>query len=134
VGRMVARKARQSRRSERVQGSGSQRSLHVGFAAVHHRTVRVTWLNHKTKTRGSTGGDGIREHREASMPEGTWRDRGSCVGRTWTAAKVWLCDEEKCYMTYFPLRGFYLKLCNRGIFVFRLPAYNLRGERMAAIS
>jgi hypothetical protein len=42
------------------------RSLHAGFAAVHHKTGRLTWLNHKTKTGGSTGGDGIRAHREAS--------------------------------------------------------------------
>jgi hypothetical protein len=38
----------------------------VWFAAVHHKTVGVTWLSHKTKTGGSVGGDGIRVHREAS--------------------------------------------------------------------
>jgi hypothetical protein len=31
----------------------------AGFAAVHHKTVGVTWLSHKTKIGGSTGGDGI---------------------------------------------------------------------------
>jgi hypothetical protein len=62
----VARKARRSHRSELVQGSGSQLSLHVGFAAVHHKTGRVTWLSHKTKTGGSVGRDGIRARREAS--------------------------------------------------------------------
>jgi hypothetical protein len=42
------------------------RSLHAGFAVVHHKTGRVTWLSHKTKTGGSVGGDGIRVRREAS--------------------------------------------------------------------
>jgi hypothetical protein len=65
------------------------------------------------------------------MPVGTWRDRRACVGRTQTAMKAWPRDEEKCYMTYLPLRGLYLKLCNRGSFVFRLSQYILRGERMA---
>jgi hypothetical protein len=23
-----------------------------------------------------------------------------------TAAKAWSCDEEECYLTYLPLRGF----------------------------
>jgi hypothetical protein len=41
AGRMVARKARQSHRLEPVQGSGHNRSLHAGFAAVHQKTV---WL------------------------------------------------------------------------------------------
>jgi hypothetical protein len=36
------------------------------FTAVHHKTVRVTWLSHKTKIGGSAGGDGIRARREAS--------------------------------------------------------------------
>jgi hypothetical protein len=39
---------------------------YVGFAVVHHKTVGVTWLSHKTKTRGSVGGAGIRPRREAS--------------------------------------------------------------------
>jgi hypothetical protein len=38
----------------------------AGFAAVHHKTVGVTWLRHKTKTGGSTGVDGIRARRETS--------------------------------------------------------------------
>jgi hypothetical protein len=33
---------------------------------VHQKTVKVTWLSHKTKTEGSAGGDGIRVRREAS--------------------------------------------------------------------
>jgi hypothetical protein len=32
----------------------------AGFAAVHHKTVRVTWLSHKTKTGGLAGVDEIR--------------------------------------------------------------------------
>jgi hypothetical protein len=38
----------------------------AGFTAVHHKTVGVTWLSHKTKTGGSAGEDGIRARREAS--------------------------------------------------------------------
>jgi hypothetical protein len=34
--------------------------------AVHHKTVEITWLSHKTKTGGSAGEDGIRVRREAS--------------------------------------------------------------------
>jgi hypothetical protein len=60
------------------------------------------------------GGDGIRAHREASMPTDTWRDRRACVGRTRTAATAWPCDEEECYMTYLPLRGLYHNLSARG--------------------
>jgi hypothetical protein len=37
----------------------------TGFAVVHHKTVGVTWLSHKTKTEGSTGGDGIWACQEA---------------------------------------------------------------------
>jgi hypothetical protein len=38
----------------------------AGFVIVHHKTVKVTWLSHKTKTRDSAGGDRIRARREAS--------------------------------------------------------------------
>jgi hypothetical protein len=39
AGRVVARKARRSRRPELVQVAAHNRSLHAGFAAVHHKTV-----------------------------------------------------------------------------------------------
>jgi hypothetical protein len=32
------------------------------------------------------------------------------------------------------IRGMYFLLCNRGSFVFRLPPYKLRGERMSTLS
>jgi hypothetical protein len=64
------------------------------------------------------GGDGIWARRETSMPADTWRDRSACIGTMHTAAKVWLCDEEECYMTYLPLRGLYLNLSARGSLVF----------------
>jgi hypothetical protein len=38
----------------------------AGFTAVHHKTIRVTWLSHKTKIGASAGGDGIWARREAS--------------------------------------------------------------------
>jgi hypothetical protein len=114
----------------RCRVTAHDRSLHAECAAVHPKAGRVTWLNHKTKTGGSAGGDGIRARREASMLAGTWRDHRACVGRTQTAAKAWPCDEEKCYMSYLPLRDLYLKLCNRGSFVFRMSPYILRGVMM----
>jgi hypothetical protein len=118
----------------RCRVAAHNRSLHAGFAAVHHKTGQVTWLNHKTKTGDSADGDGLWARREALISAITWRDHRACVGRTRAAAKAWPCDEEKYYMTYLPLRGLYLNLCNRGSFVFQLPPYKHRGERMAAIS
>jgi hypothetical protein len=105
AGRMVARKARRSRRSEPVQGSGSQPESERGVCVGSPENRRVTWLSHKTKTAGSAGRDGIRVRREASMPADAWRDRRACVGRTRSEATAWLCNEEDCYMTYLPLRG-----------------------------
>jgi hypothetical protein len=105
AGRMVARKARRSRRLEPVQGSGSRPEFARGVCDGSPENHRITWLCHKTKTRGSAGGDGIRAHREASMPADVWRDRKTCVRRTRSAATAWPCDEEECYMIYLPLRG-----------------------------
>jgi hypothetical protein len=99
------KKARQSRRSEPVQSSGSQPESARGVRGRSPENRRVTWLSHKTKTGGSAGGDGIRVRREASMPADAWRDRRACVGRTRSAAMAWPCDEEECYMTYLPLSG-----------------------------
>jgi hypothetical protein len=117
AGRMVARKARRSRGQEPVQGSGSRLESACGVCGGSPQNCWVTWLSHKTKTGGSAGGDGIRACREASMPVDMWWDRRACVERTQTAAKVWSCDEEECYMTYFPLRGLYHNLSARGSLV-----------------
>jgi hypothetical protein len=57
---MVARKARRSRRSEPVQGSGSRPESARGVCGGSPQNCRVTWLSQKTKTEGSVGGDGIR--------------------------------------------------------------------------
>jgi hypothetical protein len=38
----------------------------AGFTTIHHKTVEVTWLSHKTKTGGSASGDGICACYEAS--------------------------------------------------------------------
>jgi hypothetical protein len=108
VGCMVARKARRSRRLESVQGSGSLPESARGLCGGSPQNLCVTWLSHKTKTRGSADGDGIRAHREASMPEDTRQVRKACVGRTQTAAKAWPSDEEECYLTILPLRELYL--------------------------
>jgi hypothetical protein len=114
VGRMVARKARRSRRSELVQGSGPRPESARGVCGGSPQNRQVTWLSQKTKTGGSVGGDGIRARREASMPANAWRDRSACVGRTRSAVTTWPCDEEECYMTYLPLRGLYHNLSARG--------------------
>jgi hypothetical protein len=63
AGFMVARKARRSRRPESVQGSGSRPESARGVCSGSPENCRVTWLSHKTKTRGSAGGDGIRAPR-----------------------------------------------------------------------
>jgi hypothetical protein len=105
AGRMVVRKARLSRGQEPVQGSGSQPKFARGVCDGSPENRRVTWLSHKTKTGGSAGEDGIPARREALMPADVWQDRKTCVGRMWSAATAWPCDEEECYMTYLPLRG-----------------------------
>jgi hypothetical protein len=71
---MVARKARRSRGQEPVQGSGSRPESARGVCGGSPKNCQVTLLSHKTKTGGSTGGDGIRVRREASMSADAWRD------------------------------------------------------------
>jgi hypothetical protein len=105
AGRMVARKARRSHGQEPVQGSGSRLESARGVCGASPENRRVICLSHKTKTKGSAGGDGIWARREASMPADVWRDRRACVGRTRSATTAWSCDEEECYMTSLPLRG-----------------------------
>jgi hypothetical protein len=90
----------------------------IGTSTWSPQTHRFTWLSHKTKTGGSTGGDEIRARREALMSADTWRDRRACIGRTWTVAMAWSCDEKECFMTYLPLRGLYHNLSARGSLVF----------------
>jgi hypothetical protein len=60
--RVVARKARQSHRPEPVQGSCSRRESARGVCGGSPQNRLVAWLNDKTKTGGSAGGDGIRAH------------------------------------------------------------------------
>jgi hypothetical protein len=124
AGHMVARKARRSHGQEPMQGSSPRPESARGVCGGSPQDHRVTWLSHKTKTRGSAGGDGIQARREASMPADTWRDRKACIGRTRTVAKAWLCDEEECYLTMLPLRGVYLISCSRGSLVI-CPCYSV---------
>jgi hypothetical protein len=107
-------KARQSRRSEPMQGSGSRPKSARGVCGGSPQNCRVTWLSHKIKIGGSEGEDGIRARREASMLADAWRDHRACVGRMRSAATAWPSDEEDCYMTYLPLRGLYHNLSARG--------------------
>jgi hypothetical protein len=110
------------------------RSLHAGFAAVHHKTDRFTWFSHKTKTGGSAGVDGIRACQEASK----WT---TCVGITRGAPRLREGRSSgirpmvlQRHIAKVPLVGVYPSLGFRDILVFWLSPYILRGERMAAIS
>jgi hypothetical protein len=110
------------------------RSLHTGFAAVHHKTGRVTWLRHKTKTGGSTGGDRIWARREASK-------RRTCFGIARLASRLHEGRSPSiCLMVLqrhipkVPLVGMYPSLGFMVILVLWLSPYKLRGERMSAIS
>jgi hypothetical protein len=67
AGRMVARKARQSCEQEPVQASGSRPESAHWVCGGSTQNRRVTWLSHKTMTRGTEDGDGIRARRESSM-------------------------------------------------------------------
>jgi hypothetical protein len=58
AGRMVARKARRSRRLDPVQGSGSLLESACGVCGGSPENRRVTWLSHKTKTGGSVAETG----------------------------------------------------------------------------
>jgi hypothetical protein len=120
AGRIVAREARRSRRTEPVQGRGSQPESARGVCSGSPENCLVTWLSHKTKTGGSAVGDGIWARREASMPADAWRDRRACVRRTRSTATTWPCNEEECYMTYLPLGALYHNLSARGSVVFCL--------------
>jgi hypothetical protein len=95
-------------------------------------TGRVTWLNHKTKTGGSVGGDRIRVHREASkrrtrvgiirLASRLSEVRSPCIRPMVLRREFPKCPSGVCVLV----------LCNRGIF--RLSPYILRGERMASNS
>jgi hypothetical protein len=134
AGRMVARKASRSHRSVLVQGSGSQQESACGVCGGSPENCRVTWLNQKTKTGDSAGGNGIRARRETSK-------RGTRIGIARLASRV--CEVRSPGIRPMVLRREFPKcpsgvcilvLCNRGSFVFWLSPYILRGERMAAIS
>jgi hypothetical protein len=114
---MVAREARLSRQLEPVQGSDSRPESAHRVCSGSPQNRRVTWLIHKSKTRGSADGDRIRPRREAMMSVDTWWDRGACVGMTRTTVKAWPPDEEECNLTILPLRGLYLSLSSRGSLV-----------------
>jgi hypothetical protein len=94
AGHMVARKARRSRRSEPVQGSGSQPESARGVCGGSPENC--WWLSHKTKTGGSVSGDGIRTRGGiaglALGGRGLQRRRGRAIKRsaTWPISPVGL--------------------------------------------
>jgi hypothetical protein len=104
AGRMVARKARRSRRSEPMQGSSSQPKSAREVCGGSPQNRRVEAQNQDRRLGGRRRDRGAPRSFDA---DGAWRDRKACVGRTWSAATAWPCDEEECYMTYLPLRGLY---------------------------
>jgi hypothetical protein len=87
AGRMVVRKARRSRGQEPVQGSVSRPE----FAQNQHQRLGGRRQDPGAPRSFDAGG-----HVAGSQ---------ACVGRTRSAATVWPCDKEECYMTYLPLRG-----------------------------
>jgi hypothetical protein len=130
---MVARKARRSRGREPVQGSGSQPESAREVCGGSPQNRQVTWLSHKTKTGGSAGRDRIRAHRQALK-------RRTHVGIARLASMLREVRSPgirpmvlRREFPKFPSGACILVLCNRCSFVFRLPPYILRGERMAAI-
>jgi hypothetical protein len=131
---MVARKASRSPGQEPVQGSGSRPESTCGVCGGSPQNRRVSWFCNKTKTGGSTGGDGILARREASKQRihvGIARlaSRLSEVRSSGFRPMVLRREFPKC-----PLGACILVLCNRGSFIFQLSPYILIGERMAATS
>jgi hypothetical protein len=118
----------------RCRVAAHNRSLHAGFAAVHHKTGQVTWLSHKTKTGGSTGGDGIWARREASKRRTHVRIARLASrlreGRS-PGIRPMVLQRQ---IPKVPLVGVYPSSGFRCILVFRLSPYILKGERMAPIS
>jgi hypothetical protein len=84
------------------QGSGSRPESAHWVCGASPQNRWVTWLSHKTKTRGLAGGDGIQARWEASMLGDTRWDRGACIGRTQTTTKTWPPDEKDRYLTILP--------------------------------
>jgi hypothetical protein len=126
------RKARRCRGQELVQGSGSRPESARGVCSGSPQNCRVTWLSHKTKTGGSTGGDEIQVRPEASKRRthieiARLASRLSEVRSSGIRPMVLRQIFPKC-----PSVACILVLCNRGSLVFRLSPYILRGERMAA--
>jgi hypothetical protein len=134
VGCMVARKTRWSRWQEPVQDSGSRPKSARGGCGASPQNRRVTWLSYKTKAGGSIGGDGIRSHWDTSKR----RTQVGIARLESRLSKVRLPGIRPMVLRpefpKYPLGVCILVLCNRGSFVFRLPPYKHREEKMAAIS
>jgi hypothetical protein len=131
---MVARKARRSRGQESVQGSGSQLESARGVCGGSPTKCQVTWLSHKTKTGGSTGGDGIQACRKALKR----RTRVGIARLAWRLSEVLSTGIRPMVLRRIfpkcPSRACIIVLCNWGSFIFWLSPYILRGERMPTIS
>jgi hypothetical protein len=74
-------------------------------------------------------GSGCAENIEA---ENTRRDRKACVEVKRGVVVGHLSDDAMTRIPKVPSGACILVSCNRGSFVFLLPPYKLRGERMAA--
>jgi hypothetical protein len=131
---MVATKATRSRGKEPVHGSDSRPESARRVCNGSPQDRRVTWLSHKTKTRCSAGRDRIWARWEASK-----RRTHIEIARLATRLRevrspgirpmVLRREFPKC-----PSGVCILVLCKKGCFIFLMPPYILRGERMAAIS
>jgi hypothetical protein len=115
---------------------GSAWRLHLvrGVCSSSPQNRQVPWLSHKAKIGGSTGREGILARRDTLK-------RRTHVGIARLASRlskvllpgihpmVLRREFPKC-----PSGVCILVLCNRGSFIFHLPPYKLRGERMVATS
>jgi hypothetical protein len=134
AGRMVARKARQSHRSELVQGSGSQPKSARGICGGSPKNqpgYLVESQNQDQRLGGQRRDPGAPRSFEA---EDTRRDRKACIEATRRAVAGHPSDGVTKTYSQSALAGLYPSLGFRGILVFRLSPYILRGERMPAIS
>jgi hypothetical protein len=113
--RMVERKARRIRRSELVQGSGSQPKSARGVCggSPQNRSGYLVEPQNQDQRLG-------RRRRDPSAPR-SFDAGGDMAGshglHQEDAVTAWPCDEVECFMNYLPLRGLYHNLSARGTMV-----------------
>jgi hypothetical protein len=134
AGRMVARKARRSRRSEPVQGSGSQLKFARGVCGGSPQNrpgYSVEPQNQDWRLDGRRLDPARQEASKRRTPVGNAR-LASRLRERWSPGIRPMVLQR--HIPKVPLVGVYPSLGSRGILVFWLSPYIIRGERMVAIS